>query len=234
MDKERLAEFMGEGAENPHLAEILLEMPDEISRTLNISRAEPGAVLAYAGDPFHSVYMLLSGVIRLSYELNTEFVYTFASVRAVGILGETESFTGHPVYKATIICHTRCSYIAMPASRFLAWMRQDAKSLLQMTRYLVGKYSEQVRQDRILLSASGDNRFLYLLIKYYGLYAENGICRIPESKENMAEEICVSVKTVSRCIGRLKAEDLLTVKGHNLIITRQQYRILSQRFNELV
>ncbi len=234
MELEKLSSYVSKNAENKHLLAMLNTIPPDISRVLSVSTAEPDTILATAGDEFKTVYLLLNGSIRLSYELNQEFIYVFASIKAINILGETESFTNHPIYKASLVCHSKCHYISMSKALFLSWMKSDVNALFCMTEHIALKYTDQVRQDRILLSATGDNRFIYLLIKYYNIYATNGVCNITAPKENLADEICVSVKTVSRCISKLKNEKLIATKGHNLVITEKQYHALQDKYNALL
>jgi len=233
MEFEKLLSYIPADAENRYLLDILKTIPPDIARVLSVSTAETGTVLAYAGNEFNTVYLLLSGVIHLSFTLNSEFIYVFASIKAINILGETESFTHHPIYKASVVCHTKCQYIAMSKDLFLNWMKSDPSALYRMTEHIAGKYSNQVRQDRILLSASGENRFIYLLIKYYHIHSEDGVCKISTPKENLADEICVSVKTISRCIAKLKEERLISTRGHDLVLTQSQFEELDRRYRSL-
>lgn len=234
MEQNNFLSNIAKNAENKNLLKLLETIPADISRVLSVSTAQPDTVLAYAGDDFTTVYILLSGTIRLSYELNSEFSYEFASIKPLNILGETECFTNHPIYKASLICHTKCRYISMTKALFLSWMKNDSNALYCMTEYIAQKYTNQVRQDRILLSATGENRFIYLLFKYYNLHAIDGCCNITHPKESLADEICVSVKTISRCIAKLKEEKLISTKGHNLVITEPQYQALLKKYSSIL
>jgi CRP-like cAMP-binding protein len=229
MTKEELMRSIPPKDSDSPLAGILKNMPDDILNTLALSFGQPDSVLAYSGDDFRHIYILLDGKMRLSYELNTEFTYTFAIVEDISILGETETFTQYPVYKSTITCATSCKYLVIPKAVFLSWMKKDNIALLTLTSMIAKKYSMQVRQDRTYLSASSEDRFIYLMIKYYESIAEDGVCTITTPKEYLADEICVSNKTISRNIAKLKSEGLLTTKGHHIIIRQEQYdRILKE------
>lgn len=212
---------------------LLKTIPEDILSRLVVSTSEPGTVLAYAGDNFHSVYIFLDGELKLSYELSDEFVYTFATLNAICFLGETETFTDHPVYKATISCHNICKYIVIPKSLFLNWIKRDVDTLYQMTSYFARKYTGQVRQDRTFLSASGEDRFIYLLLRYYDTSAKNGICHITTPKEALADEVCVSLKTISRCIASLKQNNLISTEGHHIVMNETQYNHLQDAYSYL-
>ncbi|NCB94053.1 MAG: Crp/Fnr family transcriptional regulator [Clostridia bacterium] len=234
MDITTLKNYVTKDTEHTYFLQILENMPPEIARGITISTAPADTILAYAGEDFKTVYILLEGIIKLSYELNTEFIYSFASIRPFNILGETESFTNHPTYKASLICHTQCSYIAMPKNQFLTWMHSDINSLYHMTEHIAHKYTHQVRQDRTLLSATGEERFIYLLVKYFYANHIGGTCTISAPKEQLADEICVSIKTISRCIAKMKKDGLISSKGHNIVITRAQAESLEDQYSELL
>ena len=231
MTKEELMRSIPSESHGSPLAGILKTMPDDILNTLALSFGQPDSVLAYSGDDFRHIYILLDGKMRLSYELNTEFTYTFAIVEGVSILGETETFTQYPVYKSTITCANSCKYLVIPKAVFLSWMKKDNIALLTLTSMIAEKYSTQVKQDRTYLSASSEDRFIYLMVKYFESIAENGICTI--TKEYLADEICVSNKTISRNIAKLKSEGLLTTKGHHIIISQTQYNKILKEHEEL-
>lgn len=233
MTKEQLLSNISESHKNSPIVQMIADMPSDLLYSMVVTTAEPETVLAYAGDDFYNVYFLLDGTLKLSYELNTEFVYTFAFIDAVNILGETESFTNYPEYKATIICATTCKYIALPKAMFLRWMKTDNKALYYMATHIAQKYTTQVRQDREYLSAAGEDRFIYLLVKYYRLLAREGVCQIDTPKEQLANEICVSKKTISRSISKFKEENLLSISGHSLVITKAQYDKILDMYNYL-
>ena len=144
MTKEELMRSIPSEAQNAPLAGILKTMPDDILNTLALSFGQPDSVLAYSGDDFRHIYILLDGKMRLSYELNTEFTYTFAIVEGVSILGETETFTQYPIYKSTITCENSCKYLVIPKAVFLSWMKKDNIALLTLTSMIAEKYSTQV------------------------------------------------------------------------------------------
>lgn len=233
MTKDDLIKSISNENSNPELKEVLINMPNEILSQLILTYGQPDTVLAHTGDDFKNIYILLDGHISLSYELNTEFTYNFAIIHPVNILGETETFTNYPYYKATVKCLDTCKYLVISKAMFISWMKKDNRALLCMTKYIAQKYTEQVRQDRTYLSASGENRFIYLITKYYESIAINNICTITTPKELLAEEICVSLKTISRNISALKKDGLLTTKGHNIIINRHQYERILDEYEEL-
>ncbi len=233
MTREDLMRAIPTTAQDSPVARILLTIPDEILNTLVLSFGQPDTVLAYAGDDFKNLYLLLDGKMSLSYEVNAEFTYSFAVLEAVSILGETETFTQHPYYKTTITCATSCKYLVVPKAVFLSWMRKDNAALLKLTAMIAEKYSTQVRQDRTYLSASSEDRFIYLMVKYYDSISEAGTCTIKTPKEYLAEEICVSIKTISRNIAKLKKEGLLSTNGHHLVISPNQYRRIKQEYAAL-
>ncbi len=233
MTKNELMRSIPREAYTTPLVNILEGMPDDILNTLALSFGQPGSVLAYSGDDFRHIYILLDGKMRLSYELNTEFTYTFAIAEGVSILGETETFTQYPVYKSTIACENTCKYLVIPKAVFLSWMKKDNHALFTLTSMIAEKYSTQVKQDRTYLSASSEDRFIYLMVKYYESIAENGVCTITTPKEYLADEICVSNKTISRNIAKLKSEGLLTTQGHHIIISQKQYDKIMEEHEEL-
>ena len=233
MTREELLHIVPEESKKSEMYEILKNVPNQILMEFNVCTGHEDTVLQYTGDEFKYLYILLSGHIKLSYELNTEFTYSYAVIPAVNILGETEAFAEYPYYKTTLSCADECKYLILSKALFRTWMQEDPKALWYIASSVSKKYSDQVRQDRTYLSASGEDRFIYLLSKYYNNTAKDKTCIITTPKEFLAEEICVSNKTISRSISKLKSSGLISVNGHNIVIDDSQYNEIHSRYSYL-
>ena len=74
MTHEQLLSYIPEDQLDTPFVRVLANMPEDIISSMVVTTAEPETVLAYAGDEFRNLYLLLNGTLKLSYELNMEFI----------------------------------------------------------------------------------------------------------------------------------------------------------------
>lgn len=206
----------------------------ELFGTMDRATADRCKLLAYkkgmciikTGDPCASVWFLMSGVAGVTYELASGIFYSFAKFEVPSLLGEMEAFSGHPVYRATVVCETDCVFVTLPTESFLRWMKESNTALFTLMTYLTKKIAAQTVRDRSFLFSGGEKRLIFQLIQYYENNQKNGVCVLRVQRYRLADEICASIKTVNRCILKLKEKGMITQKGRTISIAKEQYELL--------
>ncbi|TWH47912.1 Crp/Fnr family transcriptional regulator [Sporomusa sp. KB1] len=215
-----------DGTAQQWLSELLPLMPDELLQKSRLIERHKGNIMIRMGEAVESVYLLIDGEINIMNELPSGIIYSFAKLRAPGILGENESLANFPNYRATVVCETRCAFLYLSKHDFLTWMKKSPEALYRVTVQIIRKHAAQVTRDRTFLFATGETRLAYLLAKYYETKAANGICELNIPRSQLADEIGFCVKTVDRCVGKFKNLGMVGRRGMKITITDRQYRRL--------
>lgn len=210
------------------LWELLKDMSNEIMQNCKLNVWKKGDKIIQAGDYADSVYFLIDGSVRLMNELPNGIIYSFAILHTTAILGETEAFGKITNYRGSVVCETDCKTLYIPQHIFLKWMKESPESLYRITVEVILKTTTQTSRDRAFLFFSGQNRLVYQLAKYYEEKAENGVCVLTIPRYQLADEIGFSVKTVNRCIAKLKKKNLINQKGKQITITKENYESLKK------
>jgi CRP/FNR family cyclic AMP-dependent transcriptional regulator len=212
--------------------DLFKTMPSHLMADCRICSAGQGTTLIYAGDPCETVFILVSGTIKITSEFLNGIIYSFAKVYAPSFLGETESFSGFSYYRATVACETDCHYVAMSKNQFIKWMKSSNDALFTITTSITKKIAQQSARDRTFLFSSGESRLAYQFTQNYENNAQNDVCRIKIPRYQLADEICLSIKTVNRCIAKLREKNFFTQEGRVIIINKEQYQRLLNLLKE--
>ena len=188
----------------------------------------PGDTLLRMQDKADKVFLLLSGTVMVQNEHINGTVYAFAVFEAPSLFGEFEAFAGSGHYRGTLVCQTGCRFAAMSREDYLAWMQSDAESLFFRMRDITRKLTSQARYERRFLFLSGSQRLEAFLDDAYGRRQTNGVLTLTVSRQQLADELGVSVKTVQRAIKTMKEQGLVTVRGRKLTLDHGQYARLQK------
>ena len=77
-------------------------------------------------------------------------------------------------------------------------------------------------------------RLAVLFSEWFEKYNKNDILCIGESRQNMADETGLCLKSISRAIKKFQAEQLIVKKGNQIYIDREQYERLKQTVDEKI
>ena len=229
MEIEDIVSYVANPINQEYFKKLFLTMRKSLLSNLVISNRKAGEYFIHAGDSCKNIYILLNGEVRLLYELPAGINYSFDKIESPAFLGETETFSECPYYRASVICHTTCSYVVLTKLQFLDWMKSSNDALFIMITSITKKMAGQTKKDRTFLFSSGENRLIYLLLDYFEQNRKTNICKINISREKLAESSCLSIKTVGRCIANLKKHKLISQTGRTIYISREQAALLEEQ-----
>lgn len=212
------------------LSGLLQSMPAGVLENCRLLYRKKETTIMQVGDMAESAYLLIEGEVKIMNELPNGVVYSFGKLYAPGILGENELLANFPCYRGTVVCETDCKFIYLSKGDFLLWLRKSPEALYQITVEIIKRNASQVSHDRAFLFSTGEDRLAYLLARYYEVKAENDVCILKIPRSQLADEIGFCVKTVDRCIRKIKKSGLINQRGMKITITKEQYLML-QNFN---
>ena len=214
--------------------EYLIEhMPEDIKRQTTHKVFLPGESLMRKGERATHVYLLTRGSTRVSNEFASGQRYTFASLDTPDLIGDLEVLSGQGAYAASNEAGTTCEVIAMSAETFLQWMRMDSEFALTVAQMLAAKmYPTSNEAGRVKFLPSLERLHSYLIKRLGTIEADTFI--LHTSRQQIADDIGTSVKTVNRGVAKLKEAGLIGLLHGKISINKEQQKALHKTFHDLI
>ena len=208
------------------LLSLFVTMPDSLRERCTVQSLKKGSILTGPLDRSDFVYVLTQGSIRTANQGSSGNLFVVADFAAPALFGEFELIAGCPLYRGTLIATADCRIIAIERESYLAWVRGNGEVLFQRARAVTRRLLEQCSNERNFLPLHGTERLMLLLCRYYERNATGGTVRICVTRQEMADEIGTSMKTVSRGLQRLAGRGLVRLEGRDIVIGREDYESL--------
>ena len=182
------------------------KMPAEILRHTTRKIFLPGTAVVSKGGRAEHVYLILKGSIRVSNEFISGQRYTFARLDTMELIGDLEVLASQAVYSATCEATVSCECLSMSAATFMHWMKIDSAFAVAVARQLASKM--------------------------YPTSNENGRIKFQPSlgRQQIADDIGTSVKTVNRGVTKLKEAGLIGLLHGKITLTREQQVRIQEPF----
>ena len=210
-----------------HFAE---HMPETIRQRAVKRIFHPGEALMRKGEPVTHVYLLTSGATRVSNEFESGHRYTFAQIDAPDILGDLEALSHQESYATTNEALTQCTVYALTIDTFYAWMREDNAFAIRVAELLAIKmYPTSDENGRIKFLPSVLRLENYLLRRIGGV--DTDLFVLHTGRQEIADDIGTSVKTVNRGVTKLKEAGLIGLSHGKITISREQRMEISKELD---
>ncbi len=187
-------------------------------------RFQKGDTVAYKGQPVQHVYLVQSGHVVLQTEYASGNYFSYAHIRASRYIGDLEVLSGQMPFVGTLIASEDTRALRFPAEEFRACLLADRDFLLDVVHqmaYALYDTSLHRGQDHY---HSSQQRLSRLILRYHSISPATGGApvRIEVTRQQMASELGVSVKTVNRGVAELVAAGLVgTARGKVTVSPRQ-------------
>lgn len=191
------------------------------SRTVRIPRGE---MLLRSGDALKYVYIVLRGRIMIFSIGSNGQENKVVMVSEGGIVGEMEAIAGTEriVYSARAFAESEL--VRMPMESFLRWVRGDAEACWGLTQVLAEKLCAAALQSSHYTNSNAMQRLIAQL-------AQLGAGRVSYTRQELAEACSVSLRTVNRCVKKLREEGLIGLSRGKIEISQGQLAALGMRMN---
>lgn len=223
IDKERREQFLA----------YFRNAPLWIFENVSIEKIEKGKTFIREGEPVEAVYFIGDGIIKATDYRIYGISFGFMLFTNVYAYGGMEIIMDMGKYRTSLQTVTDCIVLKIPKAKFNQWMKTDIQSLRYEAK-LMGEYLlEQARNVRAFLFLQGQDRLAMLLINRYEKYAEQGVLRIRNDRQELSDFTGLSVKTITRSVKKLREEGLISKEGSNIVIGKEQYASLKENLMEV-
>lgn len=185
------------------------------------------------GEKIDSLWVLLSGQVKVVDEHLSGDVYVFTRFYDLEVFGEMEGIAGLKSFQASLIAEKDCVFLNLPLEAYINFLKANPDILFERSRKIVKRTLDEARDNRIYLRMEAIDRVQLYFINQYRNHSQADKCVLQVTREQIANETGYSVKTINRTIQRLRDQGLLQTLGHRIIIGKDQYLSMMEEVEKL-
>ncbi len=213
------------------LEALLQAMPETYRQRLVERSYGKDMPLVLKGEAATRVLFLLEGKGRVSNEFVDGRRYSFAGLLAPDLVGEFEALAGAKTYASTCETITPCRILEMAKNNFCAWLREDGRAAYEIACLIARKSYPTSSATGGIKFTSTEQRLAAFLLRH--LSGMTGDIRLASSRQEIADEIGTSVKTVNRTVMKLREEGKLGLLHGKLVVTEEQREALKEYLEDI-
>ena len=222
VDKERQRQFEFYFRNAPLWVMDLLQSEELETRTTFIIENEPADTIFFIGrGRAKATDYRISGI-----------AYDFMKPKDLIALGGMEVIMELENYQTTWETETKCTVVKLPRAKYEKWIYADTDIFRLESKITCESLLEESRRNRLYLFLQGADRLALLLVEWFEKFNRNGELSINESRQSIADETGLCLKSVSRGIKKFAGDGLITKKGNQILIDQEQYEGLRKIVNE--
>lgn len=223
-----------EAEKRKQLEEYFHTAPVWLMDSFKIEEMERGHIFVRENAPVDMVYVIAKGLIKATDYRVFGIAYDFMHFGGTYAMGGMEVVMDLDYYRTTLETVTPCTVIAIPTQQFKKWLDTDIKALKQESKAITEYLVRETRQGRAFLFLQGVERLKMLLTQKYETYNVNGIYETNSTRNELAEESGLCVKTINRSVKKLEDEGLIGRKGNHLTMNEKQYLTMKDTVSRIL
>lgn len=211
----------------PGFQPLFATIPKKFISQFEIAVIEPGNPIIVKGERNPYIYLLCSGKIRIINVFDNARLFSFATKDGPGFSGLLEFLSGEEFASSTVETASECLFLKMSKHIFQLWMDED----VQAFRFVVKAFAQQLYPSLNSVGALYVHPRFYLLVQHlvtnYANEAETrGEAIVSASRESLAEELGISLRTMYRLSGRLVEEGFASVRRKKIVVPKEGVRLM--------
>ena len=184
--------------------------------------------LTREGEPVDIIFFIGSGIVEAVDYRVYGVPYSYMQFSEVHALGGMELIMDLDTYMTTLRTVTDCIIVKLPRAIFEKWMYSNIR-IMKLEAKRMGEYLyEESRNNRLFLFLQGSDRLALLFVDRYERYSKNGLLHVIGNRQNLADETGLCVKSISRGVKKFLTEGLISKKGNQIYIDKEQYEGLKK------
>lgn len=201
-----------------HTPEATLSL---LGQPLEAEAVPVGKVLLHAGDPADTVYVLLSGTVRIFHDDGEDQQVTVKHLSAPVTFGEMEVLCGEVEMLESVEAITNVSLLRVSAKNFCRVLDRDPRATAFMLRDICKRFCVAARNERTLFYEM-PVRLASLLLSYAELFGrpdpQGIVIRHVLTQDILARGLGVVVRSVRRTLTQWKQASLIEIRKGRIIV----------------
>lgn len=191
----------------------------DMSRTVRISKGEQ---VLRRDETLKYVYLVRRGSINIFGIGENGQENKVVTVPQGGIVGEMEAIAGTEGVIYSARAFEDSELLRVPLEPFLRWVRSDISACWGLTQVLASKLCAASVQSSQYTNSDAMQRLMMQLLQL-------GPGRISYTRQELAEACSVSLRTVNRCVKKLRETDQIGLSRGKIEISQSQFAALEEQ-----
>lgn len=188
----------------PLFASLGDQQRNRLAASARVSDQDPGTEVFSVGETAETFYLVVSGAVKV-YLLSGDGREQILHLLERGeLVAEAAVFNGG-VYPASAMTTEPSRLAGFERSRILALMREDPELAMSVIGALYVRLREFVATIEDLSLRDVTARLARFLLEH----SEDGVCRLPSTKTQLAARLGTVLEPLSRAFRRLREDDLI-------------------------
>lgn len=224
----RMEELQNESKE---LKDLIRDMPQEIMQRCRVKHIAPQVEIMRKFEKMKHVYILCEGECEVQRSFKDGQLYVLGKIKGFKLIGEQEVLAEIEETSATVKTVSKCRFLLIRQEDFWDWIRVDSHAAIYLLKYMAQRLNEATRQAGIPFYYPS----IYQLKKYLvGAYEEAKIdnLRVKVKRQQIADELGISLRSVERCVRELKDQGLIRIIKGKMEMNRVEYEKMLDTLDE--
>ncbi|MDY3060149.1 MAG: Crp/Fnr family transcriptional regulator [Fusobacterium sp.] len=214
-------------AKVPQLNDYLINMPKELKSKFIVKIHPPGTIIHHQQSDLDIFGIVATGEHRVINIFENGNIFMIEKNEPIDFIGEVTILAGMRQTSVTIETITESIIMYISREDFEEWIKKDIHFL-----YLV---SQKVALKLYRSSSNRGAKLFYpptfLLLDYLIQYAQRAEIKkgetliLKQTREELYEEVSISVKTLNRTISKLKQDGVISIIKGKIAISYDQYKL---------
>lgn len=219
---------------SPKVNSILSGAPETIKNQCTVEKFSAESIIQRKDYGITSFFIICQGEVRVVNEFECGNLYVIEENKAIDFIGDVAALAGLKKASATTQAITDCLTIKLPLSSFYEWIKVDNSFLLMVSQRVATKLYNSSYTKGMELYYPATHLILNLIITYINTMKNpkrnKSSIYVKLTRQQIAETLGVTVRTVNRAIKRLKDDNLIFTSRGQIQINNNQYRQLIEAF----
>ncbi|MGG4147323.1 Crp/Fnr family transcriptional regulator [Paenibacillus algorifonticola] len=214
------------------LKEMFDELPEQVQNCWEVRRFHPGETVCDQASDMVYVYILISGELAVERKLSDGKMFRLAMLLPGDVIGDIEISLDMPFINQ-VETTRESTLLALDKQRFKKWVINSPAFLHRLNDQLANKLFQQGRKTLENSFYSMEHKLLAYFYEALGHadFQKKPVFELIATREEMARQLGVAVRSVNRIMKMLKEEKLFVVKKGRLLFTQQSKQSIEQMLN---
>lgn len=209
----------------PALTEMGWQIPAELDGRFELRTLQPHCLIHQKGTPLREVGILLKGSFRAVNEFENGNLFMIETNDPISFTGEVAHLSGYGVTSVTLETVTECRIAFLPVKVFDRWLDSDIRLLRYVSERIANKlYVTSYHRGERMFYSTKYVLLKYLLDEYDNAKRQNPMVVIRKTRQQMCEEIGMSVNSINRLLTSFRQENLIEMNHGKIAMDPEQHR----------
>ena len=206
----------------PPLGKLDFQVPSEIDGKFVLRYYGPHEIIHQKDSKLETIGILLEGSFRVFNELENGNLFMIEINDPISFTGEITLLSGHGITSVTLETITACRIAFLSPEQFDLWLNRDIRLLRYVSERIAAKLylTSYTRGERMFYSSK------YVLLKYIldtCEEADDGTLMVRRTRQQICEEIGLSVNSINRLLNGFRQEGLVDMKHGKITMGPQNH-----------